>query len=72
MNIREVIEDHALAKRLYLRQAGGDQYWGICPWCGMAGALMLDPVHNHARCTQRKCVARKYMTAQELDYRLRS
>ena len=72
MTVREIIKDHNLASRLHFRQAGADQYWGTCPWCGRAAAFMLDPHKNEAWCTNRKChgYLRK-MTADELDRRIR-
>ena len=73
MTVREIIEDHSLAGRLSLRQAGGDEYWGFCPWCRMAGALMLNPRNNTARCTNKKCALHGHtMTVKELDARPRS
>ena len=50
MTIKEVIEDHSLDKRLYVRRSEGDVYAGICPKCKNAGGLMLDPNSNTYNC----------------------
>jgi hypothetical protein len=72
VTFKEIIDDHSLSARLYLRQAGGDEYWGFCPWCGQAAALSLNPRTNVGTCTNQKCSLHGYrFTPEQLDGMLR-
>jgi hypothetical protein len=55
-DIREIMNDHSLAERFYLRQAGDDTYTGFCPWCRSA-QLGVDPRENRFKCYNPNCRA---------------
>ena len=72
MRMTELIADHSLKARLYLRQCGADQFWGKCPWCKGMAKLMIDPQKEQAWCINRKCVAyMRRLTPSMLDDALR-
>lgn len=66
MTYKDIVADHGA--RMSLRQAGGDEYWGTCPWCGRT-ELHLDPRTNQFQCHYGPCRAHGRM--DELDAKMR-